>query len=65
MLVFRVLEQQTDMVHEYTMEQEQQIFLVQRKLAGPTLDVIQYDYAYWWPVNTWNEVNFILLKHGQ
>ena len=55
MFVFRVLEQQTGMVREYTMEQ--QIFLVQRKLAGATLAVIQQEYAYWWPVNTWHVIS--------
>ena len=53
MFVFRV--QQTAMVCEHTMEQ--QLFLVQRKLAGATLAVIQQEYAYWWPVNTWHVVN--------
>ena len=43
------------MVREYTLEQRR--FLVKRRLAGATLAVIQQEYAYWWPVNTWHVVN--------
>ena len=43
------------MVREYTLEQRK--FLVKRRLEGATLAVIQQEYAYWWPVNTWHVVN--------
>ena len=43
------------MVREYSLDQRK--FLVMRKLAGASLDVIRQEYAYWWPVNTWHIVN--------
>ena len=43
------------MVREYTLDQRK--FLVKRRMAGATLAVIQQEYAYWWPVNTWHVVN--------
>lgn len=43
------------MVREYTVDQRK--FLVKRRVAGATLAVIQQEYAYWWPANTWHVVN--------
>ena len=43
------------MVREWNVDQRK--FLVKRKLQGATLAVIQQEYAYWWPPNTWHIVN--------
>lgn len=43
------------MVREWTDDQRK--FLVKRKLQGATLAVIQQEYDYWWPRNTWHIVN--------
>ena len=43
------------MVREFSMDQRK--FLLKRKLQGATLAVIQQEYAYWWPPNTWHIVN--------
>jgi len=57
------------MVREWNVDQRK--FLVKRKLQGATLAVIQQEYAYWWPPNTWHIVNapapihLIIVYRGQ
>ena len=43
------------MVREWSVDQRK--FLLKRKHQGATLAVIQQEYAYWWPPNTWHIVN--------
>ena len=46
---------ETAMVREWSVDQRK--FLLKRKLQGATLAVIQQEYAYWWPSNTWYITN--------